>query len=390
MKDRLKDLTRLSAEDPNKYYDPGYFDYSIIDPEVFYFLRVAETAKINLDYLRELLLILDKFQSESLSSTSDKSSKLSRSKVTEICSNFSAVVRKTQKLLNQIRPSDLALRRILPLGDKDFNFSVSWRQGEEKADIKIPRSRLQSLVRKHVNYFIPAETRMQILQYNIRSLQLKEICQEFFTMQKCYNEKSKAKIHRQMSIIQNLSKKSYAYSDDGFSPDSDDEKTPFLHSKIKDDVQIKKEMAIKLKNVEYYEKEIYTLEKNISQLYDSYVFVSTMVQDQGAIVDRVEHHVNNTADYVASGAMQVKKAKHLKDKYRTKKVVLVVLLLVLVGVVAVVVAVSVEHSVHLRHHHYHHHHDDEHHYHDDEHHHHDNEHHRHDDHPLRTDNFETY
>ena len=45
-----------------------------------------------------------------------------------------------------------------------------------------------------------------------------------------------------------------------FSPDSDDEKTPFLHSKIKDDGQIKKEMAVKLRNVEYYEKEIYTLE----------------------------------------------------------------------------------------------------------------------------------
>ena len=45
------------------------------------FLKQSETAKINLDYLRELLLILDKFQSESLSSTSDKSSKLSRSKV---------------------------------------------------------------------------------------------------------------------------------------------------------------------------------------------------------------------------------------------------------------------------------------------------------------------
>ena len=45
------------------------------------FLKQSDTAKINLDYLRELLLILDKFQSESLSSTSDKSSKLSRSKV---------------------------------------------------------------------------------------------------------------------------------------------------------------------------------------------------------------------------------------------------------------------------------------------------------------------
>jgi len=384
MKDRLEDLIRLSAADPNKYYETGYFDYSVINPETFYFLRLSETAKINLDYLRELLLILDKYQSESLSSTSDKSSKLSRSKVTEVCSNFSAVVRKTQKLLNQIRPTDSALRRILPSSNEEFSFSVSWRQGQEKANIKVPKNLLQSLIRKHANYFIPAETRMQILQYNIRSLQLKEICHKFFTMQKCYNEKSRAKIHRQMSIIQNLSKKSYAYSDDGFSPDSDDEKTPFLHSKIKDDVQIRKEMAIKLKNVEYYEKEIYTLEKNIGQLYDSYVFVSTMVQDQGAIVDRVEHHVNNTADYVASGAAQVKKAKHLKDKYRTKKVVLVILMLVLLGVVAVVVAVSVENSDHSRHHNYYHHHEDEH------HHHHDEEKHRHDDLPLQTDNFETY
>ena len=57
--------------------------------------------------------------------------------VTEVCSNFSAVVRKTQKLLNQIRPTDSALRRILPSSNEEFSFSVSWRQGEEKANIKV-------------------------------------------------------------------------------------------------------------------------------------------------------------------------------------------------------------------------------------------------------------
>ena len=90
-----------------------------------------------------------------------------------------------------------------------------------------------------------------------------------------------------------------------------------------------------------------------------------MVQDQGAIVDRVEHHINISSDYVATGAHGLKKAKTLKDKYRTKKMVLIFLLLVLVGVVAVVIAVSVENSDHSKHHHHDviidHHHDVDHH-----------------------------
>ena len=41
MKDRLEDLIRLSAADPNKYYETGYFDYSVINQETFYFLRLV-------------------------------------------------------------------------------------------------------------------------------------------------------------------------------------------------------------------------------------------------------------------------------------------------------------------------------------------------------------
>ena len=52
-----------------------------------------------------------------------------------------------------------------------------------------------------------------------------------------------------------------------------------------------------------------------------------MVQDQGAILDRVEHHVNNTADYVHGGHVgEEGEASERQDDPRcTKKVILVLL-----------------------------------------------------------------
>ena len=86
------------------------------------------------------------------------------------------------------------------------------------------------------------------------------------------------------------------------------------------------------------------LQRNISKLYDSYLFVSNMVYDQGAMVDRVEHHINSSCDYVEKGTIGLKKAKQLRDKYRTKKVILTILVLVLIGLVILIIAMNMPHE----------------------------------------------
>ena len=71
-----------------------------------------------------------------------------------------------------------------------------------------------------------------------------------------------------------------------------------------------------------------------------------MVFEQGAMVDRVETHLNMSSDYVESGNVGLKKAHKLQDKYRKKKLILAVLLLVLLGTIIAVTVGSVESNQH--------------------------------------------
>jgi len=348
VRDRFFDLLQLSIDNPLSYYEPGYIDENKIDPELYEFLMLTEKVKLYFEKMRNKLKVLGQLHSQSLASTSDSHSKECRRKVTDVCTAFSQHISKARKILHLIRPTEKTLRHYFST-DEDLQ-SVRWGQGEEATNLQVPLNRLEWMMTFQPNCFVPAEIRMQVLQYNVRSLQLKEMGHKFFTMQKNYNEKSREKINRQISIIQGVMnqrsqrEERRVVEEDAFSPDSEDERRPFLHPTIKDDSQVSKEMQDKLRNVHYFEREVYNLERNISKLYDSYLFVSNMVYDQGAMVDRVEHHINSSCDYVEKGTIGLKKAKQLRDKYRTKKVILTILVLVLIGLVILIIAMNMPHE----------------------------------------------
>nr|CAB3266675.1 syntaxin-2 [Phallusia mammillata] len=336
IRDRLPDLLRLARRNPSKYFEPEHHEEVPMPLEMTMVLSRAEKVQKFLLEMDKMLQELQVHYGGMIASSSSQSAQ--QKQVASTMNRFTALTRKTRSILQRM---DLTEQETIKYYQPEPTMAtVRWSQSEPNVQVSWKRPSLTTLL----SISIPAEIRIKLTLHGVLSFRLAELVKEYYTVQKKHNEMTRIKVQRQMSIIgRSLDQQELDRAlDEG-------EMVPLIHSNIVDDQQVNQEMRARLKEVEHFEKEILALEKNISQLHDAFVTMSTIVHEQGAIVDRIEHHLTISSDYVESSKHQLKKATKLQHKYRKKRCCIFILVLVLLVIIAAIIALSIKRPGTVRH-----------------------------------------
>ncbi|XP_046681075.1 syntaxin-like isoform X1 [Homalodisca vitripennis] len=85
-----------------------------------------------------------------------------------------------------------------------------------------------------------------------------------------------------------------------------------------------------LEDIQIRHEELLRLEKSIKELRDLFVEMAILVEQQGDLINSIEHHVLEAGEAVETAKVQTKKAIRYKGKARKKKIILLVIALVLI------------------------------------------------------------
>lgn len=86
------------------------------------------------------------------------------------------------------------------------------------------------------------------------------------------------------------------------------------------------------------------IEKSLLELHQVFLDMAVMVEAQGEQLDDIEHHVLNASHYVKDGAKELKSAKDYQRSSRKWMCIGIILLLLIILVIVIPVATSFSHS----------------------------------------------
>lgn len=81
------------------------------------------------------------------------------------------------------------------------------------------------------------------------------------------------------------------------------------------------------------------LEKSLQEVYDMFLQVSTLVMEQGSLIQVIEYEVENALQNVDKGADQLEKARELQIKALKKKTCILIWLAIILAVLIFILLV---------------------------------------------------
>ena len=100
-----------------------------------------------------------------------------------------------------------------------------------------------------------------------------------------------------------------------------------------------------LGEIEARHLEIMNLEQNIRELHEMFYDLAVLVEEQGEMIDRIEHNVENAAVHVDRGRKEIRTAVQYKKKNRRLRCCICVcvtsILLAIILVIGIIVAIVV-------------------------------------------------
>lgn len=78
------------------------------------------------------------------------------------------------------------------------------------------------------------------------------------------------------------------------------------------------------------------LEKSLQEVYEMFVQISTLVMEQGSLIQVIEYETENALQNVDKGADQLEKARELQIKALKKKTCILIWLAAILGVLIVI------------------------------------------------------
>lgn len=100
-----------------------------------------------------------------------------------------------------------------------------------------------------------------------------------------------------------------------------------------------------LEDVQARHQELLKLEKSIMELKTLFVEMALLVEQQGDIINSIEHHVYRAGEAVSAAKVETKKAIIYQEKARWKKLVLLAILIIIVISVLVVIYTHIKGAV---------------------------------------------
>ncbi|XP_063359392.1 syntaxin-1A isoform X6 [Cydia amplana] len=176
-----------------------------------------------------------------------------------------------------------------------------------------------------------ADLRIRKTQHSTLSRKFVEVMTEYNRTQTDYRDRCKNRILRQLEITgRNTTDEELETMLEQDNP------AVFTQGIIMETQQAKQTLA----DIEARHADIIKLETSIRELHDMFMDMAMLVESQGELVDRIEHHVTQTCDYVDTGNVELKSAHKWAVKARKKKIFIMICLAVTLVILIIILAVT--------------------------------------------------
>eukprot|EP00118_Oscarella_pearsei_P025722 m.308654 g.308654 ORF g.308654 m.308654 type:complete len:298 (+) comp44446_c0_seq1:164-1057(+) len=158
------------------------------------------------------------------------------------------------------------------------------------------------------------------------------VLEEYNVVQMDYREKCKSRITRQLAITEG--NKSQEEMEEMLDDGNFD---VFTQGILVDNEQMRRALG----EIETRHGDIMRIEKSMKELYDLFMDMAVLVQEQGELIDNIEANVESSAGHVSQAKVETRKAAVYQKKARNKKICCIGLCLVVLALIALIVGLSV-------------------------------------------------
>ncbi|XP_002734118.2 syntaxin-1A-like [Saccoglossus kowalevskii] len=174
----------------------------------------------------------------------------------------------------------------------------------------------------------PADLRIRKNQHSSLHYSFLQVMTEYSNSQVEYREKCKGRIHRQLEITgQNT-------TDEEIEEMLETGNAAIFTSSIIADTQQAKQA---LGDIEARYDELMKLEQSIKELHEMFLDMAMMVEQQGEMIDSIEHNVEEAAEYVAQAEVATKSAVKYQSKARRKKIIIIAIIAIAITVIVLLI-----------------------------------------------------
>ncbi|XP_062620539.1 syntaxin-1A-like [Saccostrea cucullata] len=233
--------------------------------------------------------------------------------------------------------SDTDIQRMENLADKILSSSITIRK-----DIELlssagtdPKSQKKGLILSN------AEQRVQSMQIERLSHELRTTMNDFRTSQASYLERTKARLNKQRQIAAITGDPQYDVNTNSVNLDLNFQNT---NAFIDPYFQESQKAISELQDLQERERELTDLESQIHEVNMLFKEMHGLVQDQGKMVDNIEKHVELAVGEVQSGNQQLAEAKKHQCAARKKKIICFSILITVVVIVVIIIVVTMTNS----------------------------------------------
>ncbi|XP_076972241.1 syntaxin-3 isoform X2 [Tamandua tetradactyla] len=176
-----------------------------------------------------------------------------------------------------------------------------------------------------------ADLRIRKSQHSVLSRKFVEVMTKYNEAQVDFRERSKGRIQRQLEIT---GKK----TTDEELEEMLESGNPAIFTSGIIDSQISRQA---LSEIEGRHKDIVRLESSIKELHDMFMDIAMLVENQGAMIDRIENNMDQSVGFVERAVADTKKAVKYQSEARRKLIIIIVIVVVLLGILTLVIGLSV-------------------------------------------------
>lgn len=173
-----------------------------------------------------------------------------------------------------------------------------------------------------------AQNRIEQSQLFVLARKFRDVMNDYNQVQVGYRQKCKERIQRQLEITgRSVTEGQVEEMLESGNP------AVFTQGIMVETAQAKQSLA----DIEARHGDIMKLEKSIRELHDMFIDMAALVQTQGEMIDRIEHNVNQSEDFVKIASTDTKKAVKFQSAARRKKIFLIICCVVLVLIIIVII-----------------------------------------------------
>ncbi|KAL2097360.1 hypothetical protein ACEWY4_006567 [Coilia grayii] len=214
-----------------------------------------------------------------------------------------------------------------PTSDQKTQDDVEARTNEIKKLANNARNKLKSIERsleENPEDRVSADMRIKKSQHAILAKKFVEVMTKYNEAQMDFRDKSKGRIARQLEIT------GKSTTDEELEEMLEGGNAAVFTAGIMAS-NISKEQ---LGEIEARHKDIMRLESSIKELHDMFVDIAMLVENQGAMIDRIESNVDQSAGFVERAVADTKKAAAFRQAARRKQMMIMTCCTIVVVIVA--------------------------------------------------------